>query len=56
VAFGLVTEDNHSWPPFAADVLIELWRRDAPATSGSAAGKPEYFVNVLYLGKVGYTS
>lgn len=26
VAFGLVNDENHEWPPFAASIIIELWR------------------------------
>lgn len=42
-AFEMIDEDSQQWPPFAADVIIELWKEES---------QPEYFVKFFYCGKV----
>lgn len=41
-AFEMIDEENQQWPPFAADIIIELWKEEA---------KPEYFVKFFYCGE-----
>ncbi|CAF0722914.1 unnamed protein product [Brachionus calyciflorus] len=45
-AFDLIDEE-HSWPPFAADITIELWKRmDNPDNNTN-----DYFIKIFYCGK-----
>lgn len=41
-AFEMIEEESQQWPPFAADIIIELWQEES---------KPEYFVKLFYCGK-----
>jgi hypothetical protein len=36
-------DDNHIWPPFAANIIFELWKDDESS---------EYFVKTFYIGKL----
>ena len=42
VAFDLIDEKNHSWPPFAANLIIELWKN----------ADLDYSVKLIYCGQV----
>ncbi len=42
LALDLIDE-NHSWPPFAAHLVFELWKD---------TDKSDYFIKVFYCGKV----
>ena len=39
---------DYHWPPFGADIQIELWKNETKEN--------DYFVRVLYLGKVCFKS
>ena len=41
-AFELIDDNNDYWPPFAADIIIELWKDS----------NNEYFVQIFYCNKV----
>lgn len=42
-SFEIIDEDTEVWPPFAADVVIELWKDVDAETNNN-----EYFVRVFY--------
>lgn len=46
-SFEIIDEDTEVWPPFAADVVIELWKAVDAETNSN-----EYFVRVLYCDEV----
>lgn len=46
-AFDLIDDNNHSWPPFAANIIIELWKNGANANKNE-----DYFVKIYYCGKL----
>ncbi len=43
-AFDMINDNNHSWPPFAADILIELWK--------NGQNEDDYAVKIYYCQKV----
>lgn len=46
-AFDLIDE-NHTWPPFAADITIELWKNMESQENSTK----DYFMKIYYCGKV----
>ena len=42
--FDMINDNNHSWPPFAADILIELWK--------NGQNEDDYAVKIYYCQKV----
>jgi len=46
VAFDYLNDENHYWPPFAADLAIELWKRVEDE-------KRKYYIRLFYCGEVG---
>ena len=38
-------DDNHIWPPFAADLAIELWKKVENENK-------KYFIKIFYCGEV----
>jgi hypothetical protein len=49
IGLDLVDIDEHSWPPYAADITIEIWKNsDAQCTNQN-----NYFIRVYYCDKVG---
>lgn len=40
---------EYHWPPFAADIQIELWKNDVEKNNSN---DENYFIRVYYLGKV----
>ena len=42
-AFEMIDEESQQWPPFAADMIIELWREES---------NDDYFVKLVYCGQV----
>jgi hypothetical protein len=42
----MINDSNHSWPPFAADILIELWN--------NGQNDDDYFVKIYYCNKVNF--
>jgi len=45
-ALSLLDRDNHRWPPFAADFVLELWRME------KGRGEVHYYIKAFYLGKI----
>ena len=43
IALDVIDEEHPGWPPFAADIVLELWK---------SKNKGEYFVQVFYCGEV----
>ena len=46
VALDHINDENHSWPPFAADITIELWKRV------DENNKKNYYIKLLYCDEV----
>ena len=46
-SFVLINEDNEFWPPFAADIIFELWKE-----LDEKSNKDTYFVRLFYCGEV----
>ena len=42
MSLGLIDEKTHVWPPFAADITVELWKEESN----------HYFIRFYYCGKV----
>ena len=42
-AFELIDHDNEKWPPFAANIAIELWKQE---------DKNSYFIKFFYCDQV----
>lgn len=40
----MINDNNHSWPPFAANILIELWK--------NGQNDDDYSVKIYYCEKV----
>lgn len=50
ILLGLdLIDDSHSWPPFAANIIIELWK-------DTESKESNHFVRFYYCGKVSYLS
>jgi hypothetical protein len=49
VAFDLINDKNHEWPPFGADLIIEIWKNN---NQNDKKSDSNYYVQVLYLGEV----
>ncbi len=47
-AFELIDCDNEVWPPFAADITIELWKQFDPEKNTHNS----YFIKFFYCDKV----
>lgn len=50
IAFNLEHE-NMLWPPFAADLIIEVWKENASKTLNN---KDDYYINIRYCGRVSF--
>ncbi len=46
-SFELIDENNEYWPPFGADIVIELWKELEESTN-----KESHFVRLFYCGEV----
>ena len=44
---------NHLWPPFGADLIIELWSKPAKsaATSSPKSKSENYYIKIFYCGE-----
>jgi len=49
VAFDAINDSNHSWPPFAADLIIELWKSNEKSHDNKDSN---YFIKLIYCGEV----
>jgi len=49
VAFDLTDEKNNGWPPFGADITIELWKKNTNISQNDAN---KYFLKVFYCSEV----
>ena len=42
---------NHLWPPFGADLIIELWSKPAKPNDSPAKLKSNYYIKIFYCGE-----
>jgi hypothetical protein len=45
-------DDDQTWPPFASNIIFELWKDTSSSSSSSSSFNSNYFVKVFYLGKL----
>ena len=51
VALNVDQKQLYTWPPFAADIVIELWKKTKESSSSETVD--DYFIQAHYCNQVG---